>query len=144
MSLSRAYCSACKYPGGDYIFIIGGITTMNTSPFETERIERYDILNNKFEIFPISMLQPVYGCISLFIGSKLLIAGGRHSTKGNTDQVYTIDFNAAGKIDILQPLPTACWTVLPVTNYNGDLHIFATGQETQGFPEHISYRLNTY
>ena len=107
------------------------------------RIERYDILLNKFDEFKVRLQVPVYGCFVVPVNeSKILIGGGFNSNNGNSDKVYTVDTHS-GQINYLNNLSNPSWSVLAPVYMNGALHFFSCGEESDNtFPEEIKYSFN--
>jgi hypothetical protein len=90
----------------------------------------------------IKMPVNVYGCAATLVSdSKILVLGGFSEYKGNSSEVFTIDLSN-GNINSLPSLKFGIWTTLPIFYSNGLINIFSTGEETDDFPNHISYSLN--
>ena len=84
---------------------------------------------------------PVYGCFVVPVNeNKLLIGGGYNNNYGNSDKVYTIDTNT-GLVNNLAPLSNPGWSVLPPIYQNGSIRLFSCGEESEGFPDEISYSI---
>jgi hypothetical protein len=84
----------------------------------------------------------VYGCgATLVSDTKILILGGFSERNGNSSAVFTIDLSN-GNIEKLPNLDIAAWTVLPIYYSNGVLNMFSIGEETEGMPDHLIYKIN--
>jgi N-acetylneuraminic acid mutarotase len=96
---------------------------------ETNTIERYDIKNNLFDIFQISMPEALYGvCSFLVSNSKILIFGGFNTIKGTNYKVFTIDLSN-GAINYLKNIENDLWTTLAPFYYNNSIYVISTGEE---------------
>jgi hypothetical protein len=139
MTYNKAYATPLAYQD-NYIFIIGGFCDQKVdNMIELNRIERFDIQNNKFDEFTIKMPVSVYGCFATLISdTKMLIGGGWSEEKQNSATVFTIDLST-GKIDLMNNLSTAMWTVMPVYYKFGALHMFNIGEEIDCRPDHYYY-----
>jgi hypothetical protein len=85
----------------------------------------------------------IYGCgATLVSDSKILILGGFSEKHGNSDKVFTIDLSD-GDIDLVPDLQVAGWTSLPIYYSNGVLNMFVTGEESEGMPDHVIYKLKS-
>ncbi len=131
----RAYASPCRFED-KYIFLTGGFCERFN---ELDSIERYDVMNNKFDDFSIRMLEPLYGVLSCMVSSsKMLIFGGFHNENGDCDMVYTVDFTN-GQVNELEPLEQGIWSTLPPFYYNGEIHFFYIGEDVDLKPDHFVY-----
>lgn len=96
---------------------------------ETNTIERYDIINNRFDIFQICMPEALYGvCSYLVSNSKILIFGGFNTILGNNHKVFIIDLRN-GEINYLKDIENDLWTTLGAFYYKNSIYVISTGEE---------------
>ncbi len=82
-----------------------------------------------------------YGCAATLVSdSKILILGGYNECDGNSSKVFTVDLSE-GSITNLPSLKYGVWTTLPIYYSNGMINIFSTGEDTDSFPDQITYSL---
>jgi hypothetical protein len=74
----------------------------------------------------------------MYLMSFLL--GGFNESRGNSTDVFTIDLSN-GNITNLPSLKYGVWTTLPIYYSNGNINIFSTGEESNEYPNQITYSL---
>jgi hypothetical protein len=109
---------------------------------ELNVIERYNVALDIYHEFQIRLKYPVYGSlVFLTSDTKLFIAGGYNNQKGSIYNAYTIDLSN-GIVTDLKALSTPAWTVYQPYLENNNILMFSTGEETEGYPQIISYTID--
>ena len=139
LNTSKAYTTCVKF-SDDYIFIIGGYSNNTYSNRkELDTIERYDIKNNIYNEFKVKLPVPSYGFACAMISNdEVLICGGYSQQNNNSSNVYVADL-AKAYIKTLNNLPCSGWTVMPSFYFNGTMHFFIQGEETENLPDLVTY-----
>ena len=137
LSIGRAYASCVRY-SDNYILLFGGFSNDDFEPKELDIIERYDIDNDSFQKFSISLPFPVYGSISFMKSStEVIICGGKTKEK-ILKKSFSINL-VTTKIENSNDLPIETWSIMPPFYFNGTIHIFLNGEDENKLPDLVTF-----